>query len=130
MGQLGGIYWDEVIELHATQDTFQTFEIYGHLATQFSYVCLFAMAAPVVPLAAWIFASVEVRQDQLRLLWLSRPPTPDEKTLRFNWGVSIGAWNEIIHFACHLSIYVNLLLWGLTYERVSGKKAADWTHCE
>merc|ERR550525_1365588 len=70
--ELTSLYWDEVFELFAVQETFETFEIFAHLSTSFSYVCLFAMSVPLCPLLALLFTSVEVRQDQLRLLWLSR----------------------------------------------------------
>jgi len=122
--ELAALYWEEVFELFSVKETFETFEIYAHLATSFSYVCLFGISAPICPLLALLFTSVEVRQDQLRLLWLSRPPHPDEETLRFKWRVSLGAWYEILRFTCHLSVVVNLLLWGLTYEGLGGKPAS------
>uniref|UniRef100_A0A7S0ABC3 Anoctamin transmembrane domain-containing protein n=1 Tax=Pyrodinium bahamense TaxID=73915 RepID=A0A7S0ABC3_9DINO len=126
---LAGLYWDEIFELYAVKETFETFEIYAHLTTQFSYVCLFGIAAPVMPPLALLFTSMEVRQDQLRLLWLSRPPHPDRKTLKFNARVSVGAWYEIIKFTCHMSVAVNLLLWGLTYAGC-GSEPAKWTAAE
>lgn len=127
---LASVYWDEVFELFAVRETFETFEIYGHLTTQFAYCCLFGISVPVCPLFALIFTSIEVRQDQLRLLWLSRPPHPDVETLRFKSTVSLGAWYEIIKFTCHLSVAVNLLLWGLTYAGLKEKKPAEWTSSE
>jgi len=127
---LGGLYWDEVFELFAVRETFETFEIYAHLTTQFSYVCLFGIAVPLCPLLALVFTSLEVRQDQLRLLWLSRPPHPDSETNRFKGSVSVGAWYEIIKFTCHMSVAVNLLLWGLTYGGLSSTKPSEWTATE
>lgn len=128
--ELSGIFWDGVADLYSAKDTFETFELYGHLTTQFSYVYLFTIAVPFCPLLALMFTSMEVRQDQLRLLWLSRPPKPDTELLRFKPGVSLGAWHEIIQFTCHLSVVVNLLLWGLTYEGTGPTKPADWNVTE
>lgn len=125
--ELSNLYWEEVFELFAVNNTFETFEIYAHLTTSFSYVCLFGVSVPLCPLLALFFTIAELRQDQLRLLWLSRPPHPDQKTLRFKWRVSLGAWYDIIHFTCHLSVVVNILLLGLTYNALTTSRAADWS---
>jgi len=128
--ELSSRYWEEVFELFAVKETFETFELYAHLATQFSYVSLFGIAVPVCPLLAWFFTSVEMRQDQLRLLWLSRPPHPSEDTHRFKRTVTIDAWYMIIKFTCYVSVVVNLLLWALTYSGLSSTKPVEWSSCD
>jgi len=128
--ELSILFWEEAFELFAVKESFETFELYAHLTTQFSYVCLFGIAVPICPLLAWLFTSVEVRQDQLRLLWLSRPPHPHSDTLRFKRTVTLGAWYTIIRFTCHMSVIVNLLLWGLTYSGLSSRKPAEWSDGE
>jgi len=120
-------FWDEVFELYTVKESFETFEIFGHLATQFSYVCLFGIAVPLCPLLAWIFTAVEARQDQMRLLWLSRPPHPDKETLRFNRSISLGAWYTIIRFTGRMSVIVNLLLWAITYRGLGDIDPAEWS---
>merc|ERR1711972_1169787 len=132
---LSGLFWQEVFELFAVKEAFETFELYAHLTTQFSYVSLFGIAVPVCPLLAWLFTSIEMRQDELRLLWLSRPPHPCAQTMRFKRIVSLSAWYSIMRFTCHMSVIVNLLLWGLTYcglsfIGLSSTKPADWGPCD
>lgn len=125
--QLAAIHWDGVLELFAVHDTFETFELYGHLTTQFAYACLFTVVVPFIPGLAMLFTSLEARQDQLRILWLCRPPhpQPDEGT------ITLGAWYDILCYVCHLSVLVNLLLWGLTYEGIGGDRSpSEWDSWE
>merc|ERR1712032_173554 len=125
--QLAAIHWDGVLELFAVHDTFETFELYGHLTTQFAYTCLFTVVVPFIPGLACLFTSLEAREDQLRILWLCRPPHPR----RDEGNVTLGAWYDILYYICHLSVVVNLLLWGLTYEGIRGVKSpSEWSPLE
>lgn len=125
--QLAAIHWDGVLELFAVHDTFETFELYGHLTTQFAYACLFTVVVPFIPGLAMMFTSLEARQDQLRVLWLCRPPHPQPD----EGNITLGAWYDILCYICHLSVLVNLLLWGLTYEGIGGNRSpSEWDSWE
>ncbi|ETW09334.1 hypothetical protein H310_01710 [Aphanomyces invadans] len=87
------------IVAEATLPEFDTQLDYLDAAIQFSYVVMFSVVWPLLPIPAFINNILEVRGDAFRLLFCHRRPMPRRD-------VSIGEWATVLQYANIIGITV------------------------
>nr|CCA20716.1 transmembrane protein putative [Albugo laibachii Nc14] len=78
---------------------FEPVDDYLDACIQFSYVVMFTVVWPLLPLPAFINNLLEVRGDAFRLLFAHRRPMPRRDT-------SIGEWTTVLSYANNIGITV------------------------
>ncbi|EQC26087.1 hypothetical protein, variant 1 [Saprolegnia diclina VS20] len=95
---------------------FDTTYDYLDASIQFSYIVMFTVVWPLLPLPAFLNNVLEVRGDAFRLLFGHRRPMPRRDT-------SIGEWATVLHYANIIGITV---VSGLIVMYHFGSVVSDW----
>jgi len=94
------------------QEEYDDFDDFLEMVIQFGYITLFASAAPIVPAIALLCNSIEYVSDLFKLTFLCRRP-------RLVRAKTIGIWWRLLYLLMLLSIFSNLVLFGVASDQMA-----------
>ncbi len=90
--------------------TYESFEDWQEVITQYGYIILFASAFPLGPLFSLLANEVERRHDLFKLKYLYRRPIPRN---------DLGPWTKILYTLTLLSVLTNSAIVSLSSDQLS-----------
>mmetsp|Transcript_22339 Transcript_22339/g.72018 ORF Transcript_22339/g.72018 Transcript_22339/m.72018 type:complete len:686 (-) Transcript_22339:343-2400(-) len=101
---------------------YENFDDYLEIVIEFGYVTLFASAFPLGPLLSLVCNVIEMKNDVLKLLFVSRRPLPGlsiTASTTADVGASIGVWHSVLRALVWLGVLTNTALFAFTSEQMA-----------